>query len=103
MIFRSYWISEEALTEREVSEGFQIKETGKRKTYRPSGASFQNPLEPIISLGHTSRVNQQIWPTTHPRRSPSAAVQLPLRRELMATRANGRYGAVIVIRPKREI
>jgi hypothetical protein len=48
-------------------------------------------------------MNHPICPTAHPTRSPAAATHDPFRTQEKATRAIGRYGAVIVMRPKREI
>lgn len=72
-------------------------------THSLSGGSLNMVGPPTISLVHTSLMNQPIWPTAQPTKSPAAALQVPFKSQENATRAKGRYGAVIVKRPKREM
>lgn len=76
---------------------------GPQSTHKGSGALATNPTPPIASLVHTSRMNQPRCPTAHPTRSPAAAVHVPLIIQLNATSARGRYGAVMVTRPNKDI
>jgi hypothetical protein len=48
-------------------------------------------------------MNQPTCPTAHPTRSPAAAVQVPFNTHENATRATGRYGAVIVKSPNKDM
>lgn len=57
---------------------------------------------PVISRIQTSRTNQPTWPTAQPRRSPAAALHVPLSIHESPTSASGRYGAVIVMRPNKD-
>lgn len=75
----------------------------KNKTYSRIGASVNTVGPPTISLVHTSRKNQPTWPTAHPTKSPAAAVQVPFKTHENATSAMGRYGAVMVISPNKEM
>lgn len=68
-----------------------------------TGGSLNIVGPPANSLVHTSRMNQPTWPTAHPTRSPAAAFHVPFRTHANATSATGRYGAVMVKRPKSEI
>lgn len=78
---------------------------GKTKsgTYSLSGGSLMNVGPPTISRVHTSLMNHPIWPTAQPTRSPAAAFHVPFKIHENATRARGRYGAVIVNKPKRDM
>jgi len=74
-----------------------------KATYSLSGGSLNIVGPPTISLVHTSLMNQPTWPTAQPTRSPAAALHVPFNSHENATRAKGRYGAVMVNRPNREI
>ena len=72
-------------------------------SHKLCGASLITVFPPTISLVHTSLMNHPTCPTAHPTRSPAAAFQVPLRTHEKATKAMGRYGAVMVNRPNRDI
>lgn len=48
-------------------------------------------------------MNHPTWPTAHPTRSLAAARHVPVSTQEKATSAKGRYGAVMVSRPKSEM
>ena len=79
------------------------KEGEKNYTHSRTGASLKTVVPPTISLVQTSRKNQPIWPTAQPTKSPVAAFHVPLNTHENKTRATGKYGAVIVINPKRDM
>jgi len=74
-----------------------------KRRFSRIGASLKTVGPPTISLVQTSRMNHPTWPTAHPTRSPAAAFHVPFKIHEKATRAIGRYGAVMVNKPKRDI
>lgn len=72
-------------------------------THSASGASLRSVGPPTISRLHTSLTNHAKWPTAQPMRSPAAALQVPFKIQARPTSARGRYGAVIVMSPNKDI
>lgn len=84
-------------------QSLEVQIEDKVDTHSRTGASLKNVLPPTISRVQTSLMNQPTCPTAHPTRSPAAALQVPFNTHENATRATGRYGAVIVKSPNKEI
>ena len=104
-----YNIHEEVITGRR-KDAFCIEQSGtsyqtedKVDAHSRTGASLKNVLPPTISRVQTSLMNHPTCPTAQPTRSPAAALQVPFNTHENATRATGRYGAVIVTSPNRDI